>query len=121
MFCPQQTSWSFDPNASYLVAGGLGGLGRSIIKWMAKKGAKHLILPSRSGLSSEAANDVVMKLKENGVSVMAPICDISAISLSAVLAECALTMPPIRGCINAAMVLQVCLILRIGGFEEGQY
>ncbi|KAI1387273.1 uncharacterized protein F4822DRAFT_430025 [Hypoxylon trugodes] len=105
-FRRRQTAWTFDPNASYLVAGGLGGLGRVIIKWMAKKGAKHLILPSRSGIKTQAAHDVVAELKENGVSVMTPKCDISVSSLTAVLAECAHTMPPIKGCINAAMALQ---------------
>ncbi|KAI0840156.1 KR-domain-containing protein [Hypoxylon sp. FL0890] len=72
------------PNASYLAVGGLGGLGRAMIKWMVEKGAKHLILLSRS------------ELVTRGVHVIAPKCDVSSTE----------TMPPIKGCINAAMVLQ---------------
>ncbi|KAL7624922.1 hypothetical protein AAE478_004136 [Parahypoxylon ruwenzoriense] len=99
-------TWKFDEKSSYLIAGGLGGLGRAIIKWMADKGAKYLILPSRSG-PSQSASQVVEELREGGVHVATPKCDVSSItSLSAVLKECGSTMPPIKGCINAAMVLQ---------------
>ncbi|KAI1084518.1 acyl transferase domain-containing protein [Whalleya microplaca] len=71
--------WEFDDNASYLIAGGLGGLGRAIIRWM---------------------------LEAQGVYVATPKCDVSsATALSAVLDECH-AMPPVKGCINAAMVLE---------------
>lgn len=44
---------------------------------------------------------------KQGVRVATPRCDVSSeSSLKSVLDECAKTMPPIRGCINAAMVLQ---------------
>ncbi|KAI0459321.1 polyketide synthase PksD [Xylaria acuta] len=99
-------SWSFDENASYLVAGGLGGIGRQILKWMASRGAKNLIVPSRSGLVSAAATQVVGELEEKGAKVTTPKCDVSSyISLSQTLRECAKTLPPIKGCINASMVL----------------
>ncbi|KAI0840502.1 hypothetical protein F5Y06DRAFT_294490 [Hypoxylon sp. FL0890] len=104
-----EDSWRFDANATYLIAGGLGGLGRAIVKWMADKGARYFILPSRSGLSSssKAAYEAVSELQERGVIVVAPKCDVSsASSLSAVVEECAPTMPEIKGCINASMVLQ---------------
>ncbi|KAH9904190.1 hypothetical protein F4778DRAFT_734349 [Xylariomycetidae sp. FL2044] len=98
--------WKFEENASYIIVGGLGGLGRAIIKWMAEKGAKNLILPSRS-TPSQKASQVLSILKEKGINVLTPICDISsAASLSAALEDCAkANLPPIRGCINAAMVL----------------
>ncbi|KAI1455751.1 hypothetical protein F4805DRAFT_459397 [Annulohypoxylon moriforme] len=103
-----RSTWSFDPTASYLVAGGLGGLGRLIIRWMASKGAKHLILPSRSGSSSQNAVEVVSELSERGVNVVTPRCDVGvAASVTAMLRDCASSgMPPIKGCINAAMNLQ---------------
>lgn len=94
-----------------MVAGGLGGIGRAIIRWMASRGAKHLILPSRSGPSSKAATEAVAELAKKGVNVVAPKCDVSsASSLAEVLEECSKTMPPVKGCINAAMVLQVYLV-----------
>jgi aryl carrier-like protein len=74
---------------------------------MADRGAKHLIVPSRSGASSKAAGDMVAQLQARGVNVVAPKCDVSdAASLGSLLGECSTTMPPIKGCINGAMVLQ---------------
>ncbi|KAK2037085.1 beta-ketoacyl synthase domain-containing protein [Colletotrichum somersetense] len=43
-----------DPEGTYVLAGGLGGLGRSIAKLLADKGAKKLVFLSRSGGDAEA-------------------------------------------------------------------
>ncbi|KAK7757127.1 hypothetical protein SLS62_000674 [Diatrype stigma] len=100
-------NWSFDSEATYLIAGGLGGIGRSMLKWMASKGAKNLIVPSRSGVASRAAVEVVDELVKQGIKVVAPKCDVSSRdSLLHVIEDSTRAMPPIRGCINAAMVLQ---------------
>lgn len=112
---PQQTllrhvpSYSLPSDATYLIAGGLGGLGRSAARWMASMGARNLILLSRSGPKSDAAQELVRHLTEQGVNVKTPKCDVtSASSLSAALEECS-DLPPIRGCLQGTMVLQVCL------------
>ncbi|KAI0804310.1 hypothetical protein GGR55DRAFT_691161 [Xylaria sp. FL0064] len=104
----RKRTWKFEPRASYVVAGGFGGLGRAIIRWMVDRGAKRLIILSRSGPVSAAAIELVSSLVARGVTVVAPKCDVSsATSLARVLKECeAQAMTPIRGCINAAMVLQ---------------
>ncbi|KAI0016815.1 hypothetical protein F4780DRAFT_797307 [Xylariomycetidae sp. FL0641] len=107
-----KATWRLREDASYLIAGGLGGLGRAIMKWMADRGAKHLIIPSRSGPTSKAARDVIAELTDRGVHVYAPKCDVSsAASLTQALQAAGAgagdnDTPPIRGCINAAMVLQ---------------
>ncbi|KAF3799863.1 Highly reducing polyketide synthase FUM1 [Colletotrichum gloeosporioides] len=46
---------SFRGDASYLLVGGLGGLGRSVCRWMAARGTRHLVLFSRSAAEPEAA------------------------------------------------------------------
>jgi NAD(P)-dependent dehydrogenase (short-subunit alcohol dehydrogenase family) len=111
-----RSTWRFDENASYVVAGGLGGLGRPMIRWMADRGAKYLILLSRSGgAQSQAATELVSELLEKGIHVSIPRCDVSsAPALSAALGSVlnsteSLPFPPVKGCINATMVLQVCL------------
>ena len=74
---------------------------------MADRGARHLVIPSRSGATSEAAAQLVAELTSCGVNIVAPKCDVSVREDVAVMLEdCARTMPPIKGCINAAMVLQ---------------
>lgn len=104
-----RADWQLDANASYLVAGGLGGLGRAIIRWMVERGAKNLVLPSRSGAASQSAIAVVDELRRKGVRVLTPRCDVSlATELSAALSSTKeADFPPIKGCINATMELQV--------------
>ena len=71
---------------------------------MIDRGARHLLLPSRSGAASKAATELVAAFAAKGVDIMTPKCDVSCPeSLKAALA---MDMPPIKGCINAAMVLQ---------------
>ncbi|KAK4182993.1 hypothetical protein QBC35DRAFT_132042 [Podospora australis] len=95
------------PNASYVIAGGLGGLGRSMATWLVDRGARNLILLSRSGAKSEQAKDFIRRLEERGVRVAAPVCDVSdANALRSVLDDCGRTMPPVRGAIQATMVLR---------------
>ena len=75
---------------------------------MARRGAKHLLVLSRSGVASDAAAAIIEELAEMGVKVMAPKCDISLRgSLSQALSDCSQCMPPIRGCINATVALRV--------------
>ena len=75
---------------------------------MASRNAKHLILLSRSGVKTKAAQLLMDELKTGGVSAKAPICDVSDMaSLASVLAECNKEMPPIKGCIQGSMVLKV--------------
>ncbi|KAL5041995.1 hypothetical protein BDW71DRAFT_211602 [Aspergillus fruticulosus] len=99
--------WAFDKNASYLVVGGSGGLGRAIIQWMADRGAANIVLISRHGASSKAAAATVAEIEARGINIRAFACDAASKSeLASVLATCTRSMPPIKGCINAAMVLQ---------------
>ncbi|KAK6853583.1 hypothetical protein PG995_010395 [Apiospora arundinis] len=100
-------SLTFDSSASYVVAGGFGGIGRSILRWMASKGAKALIVPSRSGTAHKPeAEKVIEELSQQGVTVHAPKCDCSmADDLFRVLEDCTKILPPVKGCINAAMAL----------------
>lgn len=52
--------------------------------------------------------DLISKLEESHVTIMSPKCDIaSRVAVEAALESCRSVMPPVRGCINAANVLQV--------------
>ncbi|KAH8430732.1 uncharacterized protein LDX57_008396 [Aspergillus melleus] len=94
-------------DATYVIAGGFGGIGRTIAKWMVDKGARHLIILSRSGLGSPASRELVEALQGAGATVQAPACDISdEAELRRVLSDCGKVMPAIRGCVHASMVLQ---------------
>ncbi|KAL6710125.1 hypothetical protein ACN47E_009916 [Coniothyrium glycines] len=101
---PKETS--LDPNASYLLSGGLGGLGRSIAQWFVDHGAKNLIFVSRSGAKSHEATLFVDSLNALGIRTAVLKCDISdALALSDSLVSTLSTFPPIRGVIQGAMTL----------------
>ncbi|KAK3687943.1 putative polyketide synthase [Podospora appendiculata] len=101
-------SLSLDPNASYVIAGGLGGLGRAIARWFVGRGARTLILPSRSaGARTHEAQELVRELRGQGVKVVIPACDISDPSaVAALFASMSPGLPIIKGCIQASMVLR---------------
>lgn len=101
-----------NPESSYLLVGGLGGLGRAIATWMVHCGAKNLVFASRSGLSKQTARNFVYDLRSKGINVAVFACDISQLDqLDNMLAQSAKTMPPINGVIQAAMVIKVSTLL----------
>lgn len=104
----KQQEFSMTPQATYLIAGGLGGLGRDMARWLVARGARYLILLSRSGPRTVEAQELLAEFQEQGAHAIAPVCDVSdAAALKTVLANASLTMPPIKGCIQASMVLTV--------------
>lgn len=106
---PNDTKPLFQGTASYLLIGGLGGIGRAIALWMADHGAKHLILVNRSGLSAGSGRSTVEELHAKGVRVTVQACDISdEVSVSKMLSDVHQNSPPLRGVIHGAMVLKVC-------------
>jgi NAD(P)-dependent dehydrogenase (short-subunit alcohol dehydrogenase family) len=94
-----------------VLAGGLGGLGRSMAHWMVDRGACNLVFLSRSGAQKEEARSLVKELTAGGARIAAYACDISDEDrLRVVLQEVAREFPPIRGVIQGAMVIAVCLV-----------
>ncbi|KAK6334105.1 hypothetical protein TWF696_002607 [Orbilia brochopaga] len=63
---PTKAKSSFHPNASYVIAGGLGGLGRDTARWMAERGAKCLILITRTGPKTQQAQELISELRSIG-------------------------------------------------------
>ncbi|KAJ4288369.1 hypothetical protein N0V90_011603 [Kalmusia sp. IMI 367209] len=105
-YLTKRPTWKFNGDASYLIVGGFGGIGRAIMLWMESKGAKNIIVLSRSGPASAAAVGVVEELGKLGVQIYAPKCDVaSLVDLKVALDMAMKMMPPIKGCINAAMAL----------------
>lgn len=100
-------TYHFDENATYLIAGGLGGLGRTITRWMADRKASNFILLSRSGAKGQDALELLREMKARGVNIAAPACDISSEDALVTVLEQHGHMPPIKGCIQATMVLKV--------------
>jgi NADPH:quinone reductase-like Zn-dependent oxidoreductase/NADP-dependent 3-hydroxy acid dehydrogenase YdfG len=97
--------------ASYLVAGGLSGFGLRTAEWLADRGARHLVLFGRRGPGAEEAQTVLARLEKRGIQVLARACDVTdRVALAGLLDEVAQKMPPLRGVVHAAMVIDDGLI-----------
>lgn len=97
-------------DAAYLVTGGLGGLGLKVAQWLAKNGAKHIVLMGRSQ-GSAAARQTVQVIEAAGVQVMLAQGDASsAADVDRIFQEIASAMPPLRGIIHSAGTVQDALL-----------
>ena len=105
-----------DSDATYVIAGGLGGLGQASARWMVAHGARYLVLLGRSGPSTKAAQNFIDELIAEGVTVQAPPCDvIDTAAVQKVIEEVTKTMPTIKGCIQGSG------LLRDGLFSDMRY
>lgn len=105
---PKKPTAQIDPQSSYLVVGGLGGIGRSVCQWLAQRGAKNIIVLSRSA-NAEKIRPFAEEMQHMGCKIYPVASDISdSVSMARALEDCRSNMPPVRGVIQGAMVLQVC-------------
>lgn len=97
-------------DATYLISGGLGALGLRIAQWMVERGARHIVLIGRSAISN-AARDAVAAMKKTGATVIVATADISdSEQVCALLAGLRETMPPLKGVVHAAGVVDDALL-----------
>ncbi|KAE8132883.1 hypothetical protein BDV38DRAFT_287358 [Aspergillus pseudotamarii] len=95
------------PDISYMLVGGLGGIGRATALWMADHGAKTIVFVSRSGLSGVSSQRTVQGLNKKGVRTIIYACDISQCDqVKKMVNDLEETAPPIRGVIQSAMILR---------------
>ncbi|RYO87630.1 hypothetical protein DL762_004174 [Monosporascus cannonballus] len=102
------SDYRFSKHATYVVAGGLGGIGRQITRWLVRRGATNILLLARSGPNGNPERSrIISDLESQGVNVQCGICDIADMeTLQEVLRVAGRTMPPIKGCFQAAMVIK---------------
>jgi acyl carrier protein len=92
-------------DATYLVTGGLGAIGRAVARYLAGRGAGHLVLLGRAGAAAgPAAADVEWLRDRAEVHVVrADVADEPA--MARVFERIGAGMPPLRGIFHAAGVL----------------
>ncbi|HWC89949.1 MAG TPA: SDR family NAD(P)-dependent oxidoreductase, partial [Pirellulales bacterium] len=101
-----------DSHASYLITGGLAGLGLRSAEWLATRGAKHLALMARSQPTAEA-HEVLARLDRAGVQVLVCAGDVAdAADLARVMQEIRAKLPPLLGVIHSAGVLDDGVVLQ---------
>lgn len=112
------------PDGTYLITGGLGALGLAVGDFLVEKGARRLVLISRRSLPPrrewrDAVEDLketvtrITELERQGASVYILPLDISSDDVVQKLQESLenLALPPVRGVVHAAGVLENELLL----------
>lgn len=96
-------------DATYIIAGGFGGLGQHIAKWMAQRGARTLVFLSRSGADHVDAPRVLEEIATEGAKGIAYKCDICDLEqVESTMKQIATDgLPAVRGIVQAAMALAV--------------
>ena len=95
---------------SYLLVGGLGGLGRAISTWLVEHGAKNLVFLSRSAGKSGEDQDFLHELECQGCTTQIVIGSVT--KLQDVQEAINIASRPIAG------VLQLSMVLRDGPFQD---
>jgi acyl transferase domain-containing protein/thioesterase domain-containing protein/acyl carrier protein len=106
----------FKANASYLITGGLGGFGLAVAEWMLQNGARHFILVGRSGAATGEAQQALDALRKSGAKVVVAKADVAnPRDVARVFRTVARRLPPLRGIVHAAMVLDDGAITQLSG------
>jgi polyketide synthase 12/epothilone polyketide synthase D len=104
---------SLKANGTYLITGGLGGLGIELATQMITKGARHLALLSRSGCKTDDQAAAVTRLTEAGARVLVLKADVSDPEMvKDALVRIRAEMPPLHGIVHAAGLLDDALLPR---------
>ena len=99
-------SATFRSDRCYLISGGASGFGLEIARWMAGRGARHLVLLSRSGPKSDADQAVIETIMAQGTRVLLAQADVSdRISIDRLMERIQGEMPPLAGVVHGAAVL----------------
>ena len=95
-------------NATYVLIGGTGGLGRSMSRWMINRGARNIVLVSRGTSPSGKVKELINEASELGATIVVRRCDVvNPADVEELIAHGLEGMPPIKGVIHGAMVLRV--------------
>lgn len=93
------------PGHSYLITGGFGGFGLATARSLARAGATHLILASRSGATTDVARAQIEALRAADVDVWEERIDISDYDqVTDLVAKVEASGHPLRGVFHAAAV-----------------
>ena len=90
---------------TYLVTGGLGGIGCAVAGWLADRGAGTIVLNGRRQPDTEA-EEAIQELREQGVEVRVELADVTDLdAVDAMLERMDRELPPLGGVIHSVGVL----------------
>ncbi|XP_063931279.1 fatty acid synthase [Zophobas morio] len=95
-----------DPDKSYILVGGLGGFGLELANWLIQRGAKKIVLTSRSGIKTGYQSLCVRRWRESGINVLISTADATSDKGARRLLDEANNLGPVGGIFNLAAVLR---------------
>lgn len=104
---------AFSPSASYLMVGGLGGIGRAVSIWMVEHGAREIIFMSRSAGLTNEHDDFIKELQSMGCVVKLHRGDVT--KLEDVEGAISAASHPVKG------IVQMTMVLADGNFTQMSY
>ncbi|EFN60216.1 Fatty acid synthase [Camponotus floridanus] len=107
------------PDKSYVLIGGLGGFGLELANWMITRGARFIVLVSRTGIRTGYQMSRVQHWRNNGIKVIISTADITTFSGAECLIDESNRLAPVGGIFNLAVVLRDALFenLQVVDFE----
>ncbi len=99
-------------DATYLITGGLGGLGLSVAGWMVEAGARHLVLVGRSAASASAERSLAA-MRQAGAEILVLQADVKDRAQVARVMASIDPRWPLRGVIHAAGALDDGVLLQM--------
>ncbi|XP_055853304.1 fatty acid synthase-like [Episyrphus balteatus] len=96
----------FKPDLVYVIPGGLGGFGLELVDWMVLRGARKIVLSSSRGISNGYQSYRVQTWKSYGCEVRISTANIAVRNGCEALIKGAMTLGPIGGIFNLAVVLK---------------
>ncbi|MHC1478964.1 SDR family NAD(P)-dependent oxidoreductase [Frateuria aurantia] len=114
---PEQTvaaELELSATASYLVVGGTSGLGFATARWLVARGARHLVLASRSAALDPELQREVQHWQLAGIEVQVESCDLTdSDSVQSLITRTDRPEAPLKGLVHSAMVLSDGLLTNL--------
>ncbi len=107
---------SYYSNGSWLIAGGTRGFGMATALWLARRGAKSMLLIGRSEHVHQELSKARDELHERGASISVASVDITDLAdLQKCVQEFEMKNPPIRFVLQCAMQIEDRMISKLSG------
>lgn len=85
-------------------------------QWMVSRGARSIVLVSRSGAATGKVKELIDEQAELGAKIVVRQCDVaSKESVESLIANDLTGLPEVRGVIHGTMVLKVSFYLTVQG------
>ncbi|XP_063632471.1 fatty acid synthase-like [Cydia splendana] len=98
------------PGRSYVFVGGLGGFGLELCDWLVSRGARTVVLSSRSGVRTGYQSWCIRRWRSAGVVVLVSQADAATAAGARALLREAAAAAPVGGIFNLAAVLRDALL-----------